>query len=356
MSVLSLNNLSRPSVRPSLPHTIPQAKEDCCFVTPHFENQLRLEARFRRRPNRPLADSPPLLFWDVYRSSAAPAQQVVGGPRTSSSSTGEVGGVAGTMAASSRMLHNPKHKPIIRDLQQHWSTLSPIRAIPEHVCPPPLDVEADDWTPSPPDLAVDVIMPDYSTCVRGCVVRGPEDVVTPPSEWEYAHLASLQERGVTMAGLSLRYRMIHQILETQLRAGSDDMDEDEETDTGGDKAETGAGRQAGGSGSGPQGCETQMMRLGAERYSVPEVLFSPADIGLQQAGIVDMIVASIEACPLDLRPLLWQNIVLTGGNTLFPGFEARLCVTSSPYHTIIPSAHHPITQSPLGSHWFAFSV
>lgn len=57
---------------------------------------------------------------------------------------------------------------------------------------------------------------------------------------------------------------------------------------------------------------------------VPEILFYPSDIGLDQAGIAETIVQSIEACPVDLHPLLYNNIILVGGNVLFPGFVERL--------------------------------
>lgn len=37
-----------------------------------------------------------------------------------------------------------------------------------------------------------------------------------------------------------------------------------------------------------------------------------------------LIFNSIRNCDIDLRPLLFNNIVVTGGNTLFPGFTERL--------------------------------
>lgn len=37
-----------------------------------------------------------------------------------------------------------------------------------------------------------------------------------------------------------------------------------------------------------------------------------------------MVHQSISNCDIDLRPLLFNNIVVTGGNTLFPGFNERL--------------------------------
>ncbi|KAL0280290.1 UNVERIFIED_CONTAM: hypothetical protein PYX00_001631 [Menopon gallinae] len=70
--------------------------------------------------------------------------------------------------------------------------------------------------------------------------------------------------------------------------------------------------------------ELQVLRLNNERFSVPEILFHPSDIGINQVGIPEAIVHSIEACPPETQPHLFANIVLTGGSTLFPGFRDRV--------------------------------
>lgn len=41
-------------------------------------------------------------------------------------------------------------------------------------------------------------------------------------------------------------------------------------------------------------------------------------------GVHDMVYNSINNCDIDLRPLLFNNVVVTGGNTLFRGFNERL--------------------------------
>lgn len=70
--------------------------------------------------------------------------------------------------------------------------------------------------------------------------------------------------------------------------------------------------------------DEQVLKVGNERIAVPEVLFSPADIGIEQAGLAECIVQSVDACVPDLRDALYANIVLTGGSTLFPNFAERL--------------------------------
>uniref|UniRef100_A0A0M3JL60 Actin-like protein (inferred by orthology to a C. elegans protein) n=1 Tax=Anisakis simplex TaxID=6269 RepID=A0A0M3JL60_ANISI len=37
--------------------------------------------------------------------------------------------------------------------------------------------------------------------------------------------------------------------------------------------------------------------LNIERFAVPEVLFNPSDIGVQQMGVAEAIAASINKCP-----------------------------------------------------------
>ncbi|CAB4028392.1 Actin-related 6, partial, partial [Paramuricea clavata] len=68
----------------------------------------------------------------------------------------------------------------------------------------------------------------------------------------------------------------------------------------------------------------QMIRINIERFSVPEVLFHPPDIGVQEMGIAEAIVHSIDATPTDMQPHFYTNILLTGGSCLFPGFKSRL--------------------------------
>jgi actin-related protein 6 len=62
-----------------------------------------------------------------------------------------------------------------------------------------------------------------------------------------------------------------------------------------------------------------------ERFLVPEVLFSPSDIGINQGGIADTIKqVSKSRIPSAFEHLMFSNIVIGGGNTRIPGFKARL--------------------------------
>ncbi|KAI0079499.1 actin-like protein ARP6 [Panus rudis PR-1116 ss-1] len=68
----------------------------------------------------------------------------------------------------------------------------------------------------------------------------------------------------------------------------------------------------------------QILYMNNERFSVPEVLFRPDDIGLEQSGVAATIAHSISILPEDLQGMFWSHIGLIGGSTKFPGFRERL--------------------------------
>lgn len=61
-----------------------------------------------------------------------------------------------------------------------------------------------------------------------------------------------------------------------------------------------------------------------ERFLVPEMIFRPADLGMNQAGLAECIVRAVNSCHPHLQPVLYESIILTGGSTLFSGFAERL--------------------------------
>eukprot|EP00039_Didymoeca_costata_P005587 m.82688 g.82688 ORF g.82688 m.82688 type:complete len:405 (+) comp12885_c0_seq1:195-1409(+) len=70
----------------------------------------------------------------------------------------------------------------------------------------------------------------------------------------------------------------------------------------------------------------QVVRLLNERFSVPELLFSPFDIGLPEMGISDCIINSVSACETKMQPSLYSNIVLSGGSSKFKNMIDRVNV------------------------------
>jgi actin-related protein len=67
-----------------------------------------------------------------------------------------------------------------------------------------------------------------------------------------------------------------------------------------------------------------VITIGSERFRCPEVLFKPSLIGKEFTGIHDQTYQSIIKSDVDVRKDLYQNIVLSGGTTLFGGLPERL--------------------------------
>ncbi|XP_050392310.2 actin-5 [Patella vulgata] len=68
----------------------------------------------------------------------------------------------------------------------------------------------------------------------------------------------------------------------------------------------------------------KVVTVGDESFRCPEVLFQPSLIGREAEGIHKMIYDSIMLCDIDQRKDLYPNIIISGGNTMFPGMRERL--------------------------------
>eukprot|EP01119_Soliformovum_irregulare_P002689 TRINITY_DN12948_c0_g1_i2.p1 TRINITY_DN12948_c0_g1~~TRINITY_DN12948_c0_g1_i2.p1 ORF type:complete len:309 (-),score=61.83 TRINITY_DN12948_c0_g1_i2:11-937(-) len=68
-----------------------------------------------------------------------------------------------------------------------------------------------------------------------------------------------------------------------------------------------------------------MISLGSERFRCAEPLFNTNLLGIESDGMIQHHVHdSIMQCQSDLRKDLFHNVVLAGGNTMFPGMADRL--------------------------------
>ncbi|KAJ1566576.1 Nuclear actin-protein involved in chromatin remodeling, partial [Nowakowskiella sp. JEL0078] len=75
----------------------------------------------------------------------------------------------------------------------------------------------------------------------------------------------------------------------------------------------------------PEGiAQENQIHLNVERIRVPEVLFQPGIIGLEQAGLPELLYDLIRNFETDSQKLLTQNVFLTGGTCLLPNFRERL--------------------------------
>ncbi|KAG6447249.1 actin-related protein 6 [Manduca sexta] len=96
--------------------------------------------------------------------------------------------------------------------------------------------------------------------------------------------------------------------------------------------------------------EQQTLRMNNERFAIPELLFHPSDVGIQQMGITETIMHSLNACPEEHMESLLENIVLYGGNALFPGFRDRVyndvrAAALDHYDVNVTVAENPITYA-----------
>jgi actin-related protein 6 len=72
----------------------------------------------------------------------------------------------------------------------------------------------------------------------------------------------------------------------------------------------------------------KVLTLGNERFTIPELLFNPGDVGMKEAGLPAVVMESVEALPAGLRPAMLVNMVLVGGNARIPGLQTRLYVST----------------------------
>lgn len=66
------------------------------------------------------------------------------------------------------------------------------------------------------------------------------------------------------------------------------------------------------------------LSVGIERFRAPEVIFQPSMLGVDQAGLAEIIEFILNKYPPDIQNQLVQNIFVTGGNAQHPNFCSRL--------------------------------
>ena len=63
------------------------------------------------------------------------------------------------------------------------------------------------------------------------------------------------------------------------------------------------------------------MQIGPSTFRAPELLFRPDLIGEEYEGIHEVLSYAIQKSDMDLRRVLYSNIILSGGSTLFKGMD-----------------------------------
>lgn len=102
----------------------------------------------------------------------------------------------------------------------------------------------------------------------------------------------------------------------------------------------------------------QHILVGKKRFMCPEVLFEPSLGGLKCPNLVDLVCASVDRCDIDYKSMFYENIVLAGGSTLFPGLEQRLQRELSEKFIVVPDINIKVEapQSRQFSTWEGGSI
>ena len=69
---------------------------------------------------------------------------------------------------------------------------------------------------------------------------------------------------------------------------------------------------------------SQAVKIGADRFAVPEALFSPSTFGIDKLGIAEAVQRSISLCDECIRDAVASKIIVSGGTAMMPGFIERL--------------------------------
>jgi len=68
----------------------------------------------------------------------------------------------------------------------------------------------------------------------------------------------------------------------------------------------------------------QVITISSERFRAPESIFQPSFLGMESAGVHEIVHNSIMRCDIDIRKDLLANIVLSGGTTMYAGVADRM--------------------------------
>ncbi|CAD8052192.1 unnamed protein product [Paramecium sonneborni] len=92
-----------------------------------------------------------------------------------------------------------------------------------------------------------------------------------------------------------------------------------------------------------------------QKYQCPEILFNPKIAGYEMPGIHQITYKSIFQSDRDIQQQLYNNIVITGGTTLFPGLQDRLV---KEINNLVQSPQTRVLVPPnrLNSTWIGGSI
>jgi len=68
----------------------------------------------------------------------------------------------------------------------------------------------------------------------------------------------------------------------------------------------------------------QVITINNERFRAPESIFQPSFLGMESAGVHEVVHNSIMRCDIDIRKDLLANVVMSGGTTMYAGIADRM--------------------------------
>ncbi|XP_063404961.1 actin-related protein 6-like [Mytilus trossulus] len=94
----------------------------------------------------------------------------------------------------------------------------------------------------------------------------------------------------------------------------------------------------------------QIIRMNNERFTIPELLFHPSDVGIHEMGVAEAVVHTIQSLPEEMQPHMYNNVILTGGNCKMPGFYSRMeretrSMTPDEYDLCMKKPENPSTYA-----------
>ncbi|XP_060845430.1 actin-like [Rhopalosiphum padi] len=89
-----------------------------------------------------------------------------------------------------------------------------------------------------------------------------------------------------------------------------------------------------------------MINVGSEAFQSPEILFDPLLFNIESklGGIHNLIYRACSSCDKNEQKNMYNNIILAGGNTLFPNLSSRLMTTVA--ELVAPTTKVQITADP----------
>ena len=70
--------------------------------------------------------------------------------------------------------------------------------------------------------------------------------------------------------------------------------------------------------------DDNILDIGNERFRATEIMFNPELFGYENPSIEKLAYNSIMNCDIDFRKYMIENVIVSGGNTMHPGFIERL--------------------------------